>query len=42
LTGLGLGEAKAIVDGAPKNVLDAAKKTTLKPLKKHLKQLAQP
>jgi len=26
ITGLGLGEAKAIVDGAPKNVLDGAKK----------------
>jgi large subunit ribosomal protein L7/L12 len=26
ITGLGLGEAKAIVDGAPKNVLDKAKK----------------
>jgi large subunit ribosomal protein L7/L12 len=26
ITGLGLGEAKAIVDGAPKNVLEAAKK----------------
>lgn len=26
LTGLGLGEAKAIVDGAPKTVLEAAKK----------------
>ena len=26
LTGLGLGEAKAIVDGAPKPVLEAAKK----------------
>ena len=26
ITGLGLGEAKAIVDGAPKTVLEAAKK----------------
>ena len=26
ITGLGLGEAKAIVDGVPKNVLDGAKK----------------
>src|SRR3954463_925850 len=26
LTGLGLGEAKALVDGAPKTVLEAAKK----------------
>lgn len=36
LTGLGLGEAKAIVDGAPKNVLDAAKKDDAEAAKKAL------
>jgi large subunit ribosomal protein L7/L12 len=36
ITGLGLGEAKAIVDGAPKNVLDAAKKDDAEAAKKTL------
>jgi len=36
ITGLGLGEAKAIVDGAPKNVLEAAKKEDAEAAKKTL------
>lgn len=36
ITGLGLGEAKAIVDGAPKNVLDKAKKEDAETAKKTL------
>jgi large subunit ribosomal protein L7/L12 len=36
LTGLGLGEAKAIVDGAPKAVLEAAKKDDAESAKKAL------
>jgi large subunit ribosomal protein L7/L12 len=36
ITGLGLGEAKAIVDGAPKNVLDKAKKEDAEAAKKTL------
>lgn len=36
ITGLGLGEAKAIVDGAPKNVLDGAKKDDAESAKKTL------
>ena len=36
LTGLGLGEAKAIVDGAPKTVLEAAKKDDAEAAKKTL------
>lgn len=36
LTGLGLGEAKAIVDGAPKAVLEAAKKDDAEAAKKAL------
>lgn len=36
ITGLGLGEAKAIVDGAPKNVLEAAKKDDAEAAKKAL------
>ena len=36
LTGLGLGEAKAIVDGVPKNVLEAAKKDDAEAAKKAL------
>lgn len=38
LTGLGLGEAKAIVDGTPKNVLDAAKKEDAEAAKKALEE----
>ncbi len=36
ITGLGLGEAKAIVDGAPKTVLEAAKKEDAEAAKKTL------
>jgi large subunit ribosomal protein L7/L12 len=36
LTGLGLGEAKAIVDGAPKTVLEKAKKEDAESAKKAL------
>lgn len=36
ITGLGLGEAKAIVDGAPKPVLEKAKKEDAKAAKKTL------
>lgn len=36
ITGLGLGEAKAIVDGAPKNVLDKATKDDAEAAKKAL------
>jgi len=36
LTGLGLGEAKAIVDGAPKTVLEKAKKEDAEAAKKAL------
>lgn len=36
LTGLGLGEAKAIVDGAPKTVLEKAKKEDAEAAKKTL------
>lgn len=36
ITGLGLGEAKAIVDGAPKTVLEAAKKDDAEAAKKAL------
>ncbi len=36
LTGLGLGEAKAIVDGAPKTVLENAKKEDAEAAKKTL------
>lgn len=36
ITGLGLGEAKAIVDGAPKNVLEKAKKEDAEAAKKTL------
>jgi large subunit ribosomal protein L7/L12 len=38
ITGLGLGEAKAIVDSAPKNVLDAAKKDDAEAAKKALEE----
>lgn len=38
ITGLGLGEAKAIVDGAPKNVLDKAKKEDAEAAKKALEE----
>lgn len=38
ITGLGLGEAKAIVDGAPKNVLDKAKKEDAENAKKVLEE----
>ncbi len=36
LTGLGLGEAKAVVDGAPKTVLEKAKKEDAEKAKKAL------
>jgi large subunit ribosomal protein L7/L12 len=36
ITGLGLGEAKAIVDGVPKTVLEAAKKDDAESAKKAL------
>ncbi|MBI1857392.1 50S ribosomal protein L7/L12 [Candidatus Saccharibacteria bacterium] len=38
ITGLGLGESKAIVDGAPKNVLDKAKKEDAEAAKKTLEE----
>ncbi len=38
LTGLGLGEAKAIVDGAPKTVLEKAKKEDAENAKKALEE----
>jgi large subunit ribosomal protein L7/L12 len=38
LTGLGLGEAKAIVDGAPKPVLEKAKKEDAENAKKALEE----
>jgi len=38
LTGLGLGEAKAIVDGAPKTVLEKAKKEDAEAAKKQLEE----
>jgi large subunit ribosomal protein L7/L12 len=38
ITGLGLGEAKAIVDGAPKPVLEKAKKDDAEAAKKSLEE----
>lgn len=38
LTGLGLGEAKALVDGAPKTVLEKAKKEDAENAKKALEE----
>lgn len=38
ITGLGLGEAKAIVDGAPKTVLEKAKKEDAESAKKALEE----
>ncbi len=38
ITGLGLGEAKAIVDGAPKTVLEKAKKEDAETAKKTLEE----
>lgn len=38
ITGLGLGEAKAIVDGAPKTVLEKAKKEDAENAKKTLEE----
>ncbi|MDB5164138.1 MAG: rplL [Candidatus Saccharibacteria bacterium] len=38
LTGLGLGEAKAVVDGAPKTVLEKAKKEDAEAAKKTLEE----
>ncbi len=38
LTGLGLGEAKAVVDGAPKPVLEKAKKEDAESAKKALEE----
>ena len=38
LTGLGLGEAKAVVDGAPKTVLEKAKKDDAENAKKVLEE----
>jgi large subunit ribosomal protein L7/L12 len=38
LTGLGLGEAKAVVDGAPKTVLEKAKKEDAESAKKTLEE----
>lgn len=38
ITGLGLGEAKAVVDGAPKAVLEAAKKEDAEKAKKALEE----
>ena len=38
ITGLGLGEAKAIVDGAPKPVLEKAKKEDAEAAKKSLEE----
>lgn len=38
ITGLGLGEAKAVVDGAPKTVLEKAKKEDAEAAKKTLEE----
>jgi len=38
LTGLGLGEAKALVDGAPKTILEKAKKEDAETAKKALEE----
>ncbi|HSX36286.1 MAG TPA: 50S ribosomal protein L7/L12 [Patescibacteria group bacterium] len=38
LTGLGLGEAKALVDGAPKTILEKAKKEDAESAKKKLEE----
>ena len=38
LTGLGLGEAKALVDGAPKTILEKAKKDDAEAAKKALEE----
>lgn len=38
ITNLGLGEAKAVVDGAPKNVLEKAKKEDAEAAKKTLEE----
>src|SRR5580658_6421044 len=38
LTGLGLGEAKALVDGAPKTILEKAKKDDAESAKKTLEE----
>jgi large subunit ribosomal protein L7/L12 len=38
LTGLGLGEAKALVDGAPKTILEKAKKEDAENAKKKLEE----
>lgn len=38
ITGLGLGEAKAVVDGAPKTVLEKAKKDDAEAAKKKLEE----
>lgn len=38
LTGLGLGEAKALVDGAPKTILEKAKKEDAEAAKKALEE----
>ena len=38
LTGLGLGEAKALVDGAPKTILEKAKKDDAESAKKSLEE----
>lgn len=38
ITGLGLGEAKAVVDGAPKTVLEKAKKEDAESAKKTLEE----
>jgi large subunit ribosomal protein L7/L12 len=38
LSGLGLGEAKALVDGAPKNVIEKAKKDEAEEAKKKLEE----
>ncbi len=38
ITGLGLGEAKAVVDGAPKTVLEKAKKEDAEAAKKKLEE----
>ena len=39
LTGLGLGEAKALVDGAPKTILEKAKKDDAEAAKKALEEV---
>jgi large subunit ribosomal protein L7/L12 len=38
ITGLGLGEAKALVDGAPKTLLESAKKEDAEAAKKSLEE----